>query len=293
MNKFFFISIIFITLLSSISHSQDIVKSKFIFLPSGLSFMPLRAGIDEPRMGVLYYASTKNMKIDIGNSFDILEFNFSQNEEITVGAEFMAYAYVTNYLTYRLQIDAIDGFFGGDVIYSKKDKKGRWIGRFRYIHHSAHLVDGHWDSKTNSWLDNITPSVFGNNYGGFLFVRQSSFFNYSWRLYGGMSISTGKKTGYKILDKLAYKTGVEFAIKDVFGTFLNKDENIFTAVNFDVIGIPEYIVNQHYIIGLKFGNWNGKGISFYLSYYNGGDVFSQYFQKRVSRFGIGFTFDFI
>ncbi len=278
---------------SSISFPQNLKKTKFVFLPPGLNFMPLRAGIDEARMGLLYYTANRNMKVDIGNSFDLLEFNLSNQENITIGAEFMAYAYVTDYLQYRLQIDAIDGFFGGNIIYSREVNNGRWIGRFRYIHNSSHLVDGHWNSVTNKWINNIKPTAFGNNYADILLARELGFYKYAFRYYGGMSLSTGMDTKTKLLKRFSYKSGFEFAIKNFFGNFLNRNENIFFAVNVDLKGIPKYILNQHYVAGIKLGNWDGKGFSFYFSYYNGGDIFNQYFQTRISRFGIGFTFDFI
>ncbi|MHB1688773.1 MAG: hypothetical protein ACYCVH_15575 [Ignavibacteriaceae bacterium] len=256
--------------------------------------MPLKAGMDEARMGLLYFTANKDMKVDIGNSVDVFGFNFPNNSSrITVGAEFMAYALVTSYLAYRLQIDEIDGFFGGNIVYSKKIDDGKLFARFRYIHSSGHLVDGHWDNQTNWWIDNKLPSAYGDNYADFLVAKENPFLSGNVRYYGGVTMSTGKKTGNKILRRFQYKTGVEFSLANLFGNVLNQNENIFTAVELDVKGIPVYVVNQNYLIGLKFGSWNNKGVVFYISYYNGSDVFSQYFTQRVSRFGVGFMFDFI
>ena len=269
-------------------------KFNFGLMPEGLNFMPLKAGIDEPRMGLLYYSATSNLKVDIGNSVDVLGFNFPESKSrITVGADFMAYAYVTSYLAYRLQIDAVDGFFGGNIVYSKYLENGRFVTRFRYIHSSAHLVDGHWDNSANQWIDNQSPIAYGNNYGEFLFAREESIYHGFLRYYTGLSMSTGKKTGSRELKRFLYKGGFEYAMPNLFGKVFHKDENVFAAVNLDVKGIPEYIVNQNYMIGIKFGDWQGKGLVLYASYYNGGDVFNQYFNIRVSRFGIGFMFDFI
>ncbi len=286
---YFFLFIIIIQ--AGFSQSKDSVK--FEFLPKGLVFLPLKAGIDEPRMGLLYYSATTNLKVDIGNSVDVFGFNFaSSKERITVGAEFMAYAYVTSYLDSRMQIDAIDGFFGGNIVYSKANNTGRYVLRFRYIHNSAHLVDGHWSSGQPGDKGYQFPAAYGNNYGELLFVREQ-IFNFSFlRLYGGLSMSTGKNTGYKQLEKYLYKAGFEYSFLNLFGKAFGIDENIFCAANFDIKGIPKYIVNQNYLLGVKFGIWSGKGVVFYASYYNGGDVFSQYFNERVSRFGIGFMFDF-
>ena len=266
---------------------------KFVFLPPGLNFMPLKAGIDEPRMGILYYTKNSNLKVDIGNSVDVFEFRFPVSKsKITVGADFMAYAYVTSYLAYRLQIDALDGFFGGNITYSKKLSDGRFVIRFRYIHHSAHLADGHWDFRTSSWINNRGPLAYGNNYAEILLAREYSLKETSILYYGGVDMSTGKYISGNSLKRFSYKAGFEFALKNLIGKVFKKNENIFIAANFDDLGIPEYIVNQNYLVGIKFGDWNRKGLTFYANYYNGGDVFSQYFSERVSRFGLGVMFDF-
>ncbi len=278
---------------SNISFGQE-HKAGFEFLPPGLNFMPLKAAADEPRMGLDYFTATKNMRVDIGNSFDIFGFNFdSSKSRITIGAEFFAYAYVTSYLAYRLQIDAVDGFFGGHVTYSKMFNKDRIVLRFRYMHSSAHLVDGHWDATNLQWIGNQYPLPYGNNYGEFILADELNCKLGHLRYYGGFSFSTGKKTGGRKLRKTEYKLGYEYALPNFIGKIFNKDDNFFVAADFDIKGIPEYIVNQNYMAGIKFGSWQGKGIIFYLSYYNGGDVFNQYFNIRVSRFGIGFMFDFI
>lgn len=285
-----------IVLLTSQIYPQvkDSSRTKFVFLPSGLNFMPLKAGIDEAKMGLLYYSSTKNMKVDIGNSFDVFAFRFPESgSELSVGAEFMAYAYVTSFLQYRLQIDAVDGFFGGNVTYTKRLRKGRFVTRFRYIHSSAHLVDGHWDAVNDVWRYGDKPAAYGNNYGEILFAKEDKVFSGSIMYYGGTAMSTGKNTGGRDLKRFIYKAGFQFQLGNLIGKILGKDESLFTAANFDIKGIPEYIINQNYMAGIKMGKWDGKGIIFYISYYNGGDVFNQYFHRRVSRLGIGFFFDFL
>ena len=293
--KKLFIILFFAMLFPRTALPQDSLRTfKFELLPSGLNFMPLKAGIDEPRMGILYYTANSNLKADIGNSVDVMGFNFpSSKSRITVGADFMAYAYVTSYLAYRLQIDAIDGFFGGNATYSKDCENGRFVTRFRYVHSSAHLVDGHWDPVIQEWINNQSPNAYGNNYAEVLFARENVLCGTLLRYYAGGSVSTGMKTGDEKLKKSLYKAGFEYALPNILGTFFEKDENLFIAINFDFRGIPKYVANQNYLIGLKLGNWQGKGISFYASYYNGGDVFNQYLDIRVSRFGIGFMLDFI
>ena len=44
--------------------------------------------------------------------------------------------------------------------------------------------------------------------------------------------------------------------------------------------------------GLKFGDWDGKGLVFYMSYYIGANPFSEYYSNRIEKFGIGFFVDY-
>lgn len=295
MRKFLFLLLFFmVAVQNNYSQTKDDSSYQFIFLPKGIDFMPLKAGADEPRMGLLYYSATSNLKLDIGNALDVFAFKFnSAKSRITVGAEFMAYAFVTSYLKYRLQIDALDGFFGGYINYSRHFNWGRFVTRFRYIHSSSHLVDGHWDNLNQVWINNQEPIAYGNNYAELLLANEQNLSRTLIRYYGGGSISTGMQTKSKRLKRLIYRAGLEYSIPNLFGKIFNRDENLFIAADLKIKGIPEYIVNQNYMFGIKFGNWNNKGVVIYASYYNGGDVFNQYFTNRVSRFGIGFMFDFI
>ena len=44
--------------------------------------------------------------------------------------------------------------------------------------------------------------------------------------------------------------------------------------------------------GIKFGEWDGKGLVFYLSYYAGANPFSEYYSERINKFGLGVFVDF-
>src|ERR1041385_1925450 len=106
--------------LSSLARSEDNTPPEFIFLPSGLHFAPLKANIQEPRIGVFKFLDASEMKVDIGNTIDVFYLDVpSSKAKFTIGIDFMAYAFVTGAQGLRLQIDAIDGFFGGNISFSK------------------------------------------------------------------------------------------------------------------------------------------------------------------------------
>ena len=113
------ILILFTFAVTCAAHSQAPGDSTahFVFLPGGLHFAPLKTHTKEPRVGVVKFLDAAEMKVDIGNSIDIFGLNF-HNARLTAGIDFFAFAFVTGAQGLRLQIDAIDGFFGGNLTYS-------------------------------------------------------------------------------------------------------------------------------------------------------------------------------
>jgi hypothetical protein len=137
--------------------------NKFHFFPSGLNFTPLKGNLNEARMGLIYIPENNNMKIDIGHNIDLFTYNISSLEKISAGVEFFAFALSKSYSDFRLQIDAVDGLFSGNVSYSNQLNDSRISARFRVIHNSAHLVDGHWDYRGDKWIDDYRPVPYAKD----------------------------------------------------------------------------------------------------------------------------------
>ncbi len=290
--KYFLLIVLLVNLCSFESFSQNKKDENFNFefLPSGLLFMPLKADVREARIGILYYTKTTHLKVDIGNSIDLLGFNFPKsNMKFALGIEFMAYAYSTSYKGYRLQIDALDGFFGGYLSFAKKYESNRLLARLRIIHNSAHFVDGHYDISTGTWIGGRGPNPYTEDFGELTVMHEINFDKSVFEYYGGFSYSTLVRP--PVLKRYKGLLGAQFAVKNLFGKVWDHDENIFIAHHFSINGVDKYAGNNETVLGIKFGSWLSKGISFYLSYYNGRDVFSSYYNRRVSRFGIGFSVD--
>jgi len=273
---------------------QEKSTSEFEFIPSGLNFMPLKANHQESRIGVLYYTSNANLKVDIGNSIDLAGLNFTKSgARLTAGVEFTAYALSTSYKGNRLQIDAVDGFFGGNVAYSlplEKDSTSRLLARLRIMHNSAHFVDGHYDMSTKQWINNLEPIPYTEDYGELTVAHELSSSCYVFRYYGGVLYSTLVRPSS--IKRYNAQAGFEFALTDFPGKIAGKDGNLFAAFFITTDGADKYIVDQNTMLGIKYGSWNGKGILLYTSYYTGGDIFGAYFKRRISKFGIGFSVDF-
>jgi hypothetical protein len=285
--------IIFLLLISQSLFPQNSAEEnlKFEFLPAGLNFMPLKANHQEARLGVLYYTATSNLKVDIGNTIDLFSFEFAEDDiRITLGIDFMAYAFSTSFEGRRLQIDAIDGFFGGNLSFSKRFQKNNLLGRFRIIHNSAHFVDGHYDLDQKNWLNDTEPIPFTRDFGELTIAHEIIYTSTIIKYYGGLSYSSLVRPSE--LKRFNYHAGIEAAFVNLFGEIFNHNTNIFLAHHFLLAGAERYTGSQQIQAGIKFGNWHSKGIVFYLSYYTGSDVFSSYYYRHIKKWGIGFNVDF-
>lgn len=285
---------IFLLIITALFISQNILSQnehKFALLPDGLCFMPLKANNQEARLGLLYYTSTTNLKVDIGNSVDLLEFEIIEEKiKIRAGIEFMAYAFSKSYAGQRLQISAVDGFFGGNVSFSKKLDSSKLLARFRIIHNSAHLVDGSYDTGNNLWIDNREPIAFTKDFGEITIAHQISFDAVILKYYGGLSYATLIRPDE--LKRYNYHLGFEIAAPNCIGKVFENDLNLFVAEHFFLDGTEKYFGNQQVMVGGKIGKWDEKGIVMYASYYSGREMFSSYYDRRISKFGIGFFIDF-
>jgi len=284
---FILITILFFNVIKA----QNIETTSVNFFSPGLHFLPFKANYQEARLGILYYTDNGNLKVDIGNNVDLVRINFPKIKGIlSFSVEFMGYALSTSYEGKRLQIDALDGFFGGNAAFSKKYEKGKFISRFRIIHNSAHLVDGHYDNNLGQWINNDIPIAYTRDFGeltlGYQFYPDFG----SLRTYGTIAYSTLVRPTE--LKKWSSYFGYEIAFKNVIDKVFDKDANLFIANQFNIVGTPSYKLNTNLMGGIKFGEWDGKGVVFYLSYYSGANPFSEYYSERINKFGIGFFVDF-
>lgn len=278
---------ILIVVLSTTLLSQE---TKYELFPEGQNFMPLKASHQEPRFGILYYPDNGYLKVDIGNSSDLFAISFMDNDKLTLAIDFMAYALSTNYSGKRLQIAVLDGFFGGHMAYRLNFGKRNLLLRFRIIHNSAHFVDGLWDDTSNDWIGEDRPIPFTQDFGE-LTVADEHILNFgTFKYYGSIAYATLVRPAE--LEKWFFNAGLEINSDKVFGKLLEKPVNLFIASHNVLAGKTEYQLSTNNLLGVKFGEWYGKGLLIYLSYYYGNHKFSEYYFKRVSQFGIGFNVDF-
>ncbi len=262
------------------------------FLPTGLHFKPLIANVYEPRLGVLYFPDDRSLKVDIGNSIDIIAYhNLIRYTKVSLGIDFMAYGLASSYEGKRLQIDALDGFFGGNATISfSVDELSKYKLRFRIIHNSAHLVDGSYSNNNGTWKNNYLPVPYARDFMEATITKESKFNSGDYRIYISPSYSVLVRP--EILKRWSFNFGTEMYLNNFVGNILDKSTSIYMAYHFSLIGTPIYRGNSTFIAGLKLGEVYSKGVNLYMSYHTGMHYFSEYFSKRIAKFGIGFNVDF-
>ena len=287
--------LLFLIVVSS-SYAQNTTTGKsknfrFIMFPSGINFMPIKAEYEEPRIGVQYLIKTDNLKVDIGNSIDLFGFKL-EREKIyaTLSIDFFAYALATSFQGHRLQIDALDGFFGGNGAITKQLGRDQLQVRLRIVHNSAHFVDGHFNRVTHDWINGTEPIPYTRDSGiltGAYIFNQNS---YSLKLYSAISYATLVRPS--AMKKWLGYSGFEINFPHLFGKVQGSPVNLFVASHLFLDANPDYTLNSNSMAGVKFGKWHGKGIIFYLDYFHGHHYLSQYFMQKTEQIGAGFFVDF-
>jgi hypothetical protein len=266
--------------------------SRFQFLPDTLLVPPIVANYQEPRVGLRKEIGTSRMKLDIGSMLDLAGYLLTKDgrQQLRFGADFFTYALTTSSQGLRLQVDAVDGFFGGHVVFSSRGQSDETAVRLRLLHQSAHFLDGHIDTRTGGWKDGREPIPFTRDFGELIGSHRWSGPSFTLRIYGGFSYATLVRP--ENLRRWGALGGIEIQNPSIVGPVFSHPASLYLAAHFSLAGIPQYIGTQNLESGVKFGAWDGTGIKFYLSYYRGLEIFSQYYDIRVESWGIGFALDF-
>ena len=265
---------------------------EFEFLPAGTLFKPLVANPQEPRVGVRKEIGSSRLKLDIGSMVDLVQFTADGTGtlQFRMGADFFTYALTTSAQGLRLQVDAVDGFFGGHILLRSGNSQRNLTLRLRLFHLSAHLIDGHFDNATGQWKDGRLPIPFTRDSGELLAAYLFPAAGFSTLIYSGVNYATLVRPSD--VQRIMSLHGVEIRTSDGFATVFGKPFCLYAAYNLTFTGVPSYVGTNVIEAGAKFGNWEGIGLKFYVNYASGLEFFSQYYNVRRSMWGTGFTIDF-
>jgi hypothetical protein len=250
------------------------------WFPSELSIQPFTAHFLEPKAGFQYLFDLEKVRIDIGTSRDIIHWNSKEND-FSIGADFFTYTRARSEANFKFPVETVDYLFGVNGGYKNKSKNSEWGARLRFSHISAHLVDGYYDSKSGSWLNERQPFVYSKEF----FELIAYYKIYGFRVYGGVTYNI-HIIPYEI------KKGIFEAGFDYYAEHLKTPLFIpFVAYDFKLSGIQEFSGNNILSTGIKFGEPTSRGFSILLVYFSGKSVHGEFYDLNENYWTIGINLD--
>lgn len=287
-NKVFIIvSSVILTLLQShfCLATPDETATGFSFVASGLLFKPLIANTFEPRVGFFSELNKNSLRLDICNSIDLLSYRFNDHDEVlSLGADFFTFTQLRGEQNFHFPVNAVDYFFGINVSGKKKLDSGILSARIRISHISAHFVDGHYDGTTARWRDNRYPQVYSREFIDPVICYEPNSYALPFRMYvGGTYVF---HIDPRWLSKLSEYAGGEMS----FPSSLPLTPYVAYQATFMKIHIAS--IRHEAQVGVKIGDYRGRGIDIYLSYFSGYSIHGEYFDVKEHYTALGFLIDF-
>jgi len=242
-----------------------------------LLFKPLTANPFEARTGFLFQSANGSLRLDIGASYDLLNFK-TAGMKSSVGADFFTYTRLRHEGNFKFPVETSDYFFGLNYAIKFDWKKQSFI-RFRLAHISSHLVDGYTDNVNNFIRE---PIVFSREFIDLVFAQYVNGFRY----YLGLNyiFSTIPKTPNRVAPQLGFDN--EITINDYL--------YLVSGIDFKLIGIDNvWRGNTAVQFGLKFVTSSNYGIFVGAYYYQGRSMHGQFFNDLEKYFGLGFQLLFL
>jgi Protein of unknown function (DUF1207) len=259
--------------------------SRIALVPHGLLFRPLLANTYEPRVGLLSQLGKNQLRLDIGNSIDLLEYDvIKDSSSFSMGADFFTYTLLRSERNFHFPVDASDYFFGVNFNYKSSTAFGLMSSRLRISHISAHFVDGHYDNTKGEWKDSRYPIVYSREFIDVVFACEPAPLNDALRGYFGATYLF--HVDPITMDPFTAYAGLEWHSK------VYKATSFYAGYQTTVMNISEVAFRQNVQLGAKFGEWNGRGLNLFASYFSGFSVHGEYFDVKENYFGLGFLIEF-
>jgi hypothetical protein len=261
------------------------------FLPGGTIFAPLPANPEEVRVGVRREFGSMRMRLDIGAQLDLVGYEPESAPDISIraGAEFFVFALTTSYQGLHLQVDAVDGYFGGHVIFRKEDIASTTYLRIRILHLSSHFIDGHFRLETTTWVDGQLPRPYSRDYAELLAAYEPRGETWNVMLYAGFNQSWFCRPATML--RFNSFQGIVARTTGWTGPVFGRSTTLYMADHFLLSGVGELSGTNVLEAGIKFGAWESSGVKLYLSHHSGTEVYHQYFDVKRSDWGLGFSLD--
>lgn len=242
---------------------------------SDLLFKPLTANPFEPRIGTIYEEDDDRLRLDIGASFDMVQFGDSAEDKFisAIGADFFTYTRLRSEGRFKFPVETSDYFFG--LNYSCKLQMDDYAieGRARLSHISSHLVDGY--SEDSKFFQE--PFVYSREFLDLVFALDYK----NLRPYIGACLIFSYQPDD--INKIVPQIGIDWEteVNTVFDFSIGYDlkldgqNGVASAVHAAQGGFIAK-VSDH------FGIFTG------IYYYQGNSMHGMFYNKKDSYFGYGF-----
>lgn len=251
-----------------------------------LLFAPLIAHHLEPRVGMSRLVEEERLRLDIGNSIDILRWNdVLDGASLAAGADFFTWTSLRQEKDFHFPVDAVDYLFGIYASYHRRlDDASSIAARLRLSHISAHLVDGSYVKEEGRWRDGQLPRVYSREFVDLVVAYEYR----DWlRAYGG-----GKYI-YHIdppeLGQWSPQAGLEASWLSAFDV---PTLHGYVAVDARMLDVEGWDTALNLQLGVKLGAWRGTGVDLFIAYYHGMSQHGEYYDSMWSYWGPGFNIAF-
>ena len=257
----------------------------FSFISSGLQFRPLTANVYEPRVGILSQLGKNLLRLDIGNSIDLIRYRPTVDSGVyTIGSDFFTYTLLRGEQGFHFPVDASDYFFGFNGSFRKPMNSGVLSSRLRISHISSHFVDGHYDNTTATWKNGRAPTVYSREFIDVVGAWESSACENLTRVYLGATYLFHVDPGD--LPQFSSYAGLEM-YRPISGIL-----NPYFAYQATLMKVSELTLRHAVQIGLKLGSVTGRGLNLYGSYFSGYSIHEEYFNVKDNYFALGILVEF-
>lgn len=273
----FFLVLLALTTASAVCttvEAQVHASGSWEWSPSGFAFQPLRAAVLEPRVGSFYQFGDDRLRLDIGNSLDVLAYRPDAATEFRAGADFFTYTRLRSQGRFKFPVETTDFFFGINCTVRHQYSAGDNVisGRLRIAHISSHISDGYAGSRQ--------PFVYSREFIDLTGAYQTG----DLRVYAGANLlfstipddfgivtpQVGFDMSVPLAPTWSFVAGYDFRLPEIAGT----------------------VTGAHAAqAGVKLGERYGRGIVFSGYAYSGKSIHGMFYDMTDRYVGVGFQVD--
>ena len=252
--------------------------SQHLLAEDRLLFQPLVGNVFEPRVGAFYQTGEEKLRLDIGASIDLAEFDLVNDEKMSIGADFFTYTRLRSVGRFKFPVETSDYFFGMNCAGTLKFLAENMMYRLRVSHISSHLVDG---SASDGVFKARKPFTYSREFVDLTLTHR--IFMDLRVYYGGLFIFSSSPDVESVYQP---QLGLDYK-KD-----LSADFAIVAGSDLKVQDFSDPKLSSSSQAGLMWKMKNGTGLLLSLYHYSGYSMHGMFYDQKDDYLGIGFQIYF-